>query len=87
MIDRNLSPVLSNRVPFRLADTLRLSRTDTEAEGHDRTSIDLPPVQRELARRVFAARQGRPTVVFLLNGGAVSIAPELAAADAVIEAL
>ena len=58
----------------------------TEAEGHDRTSIDLPEVQRELARRVFAARNGRPTIAFFLNGGSVAIAPELEAADAVIEA-
>eukprot|EP01047_Picozoa_sp_COSAG01_P051855 COSAG01_NODE_5391_length_4291_cov_3.036021_4_plen_615_part_00 len=59
----------------------------TEAEGHDRTSIDLPPVQRELASRVFAVRAGRPTVIFLLNGGAVSIAPELRQAAAVVECM
>merc|ERR1712007_131994 len=43
----------------------------TEHEGHDRDSIDLPPVQKQLAKAVIAL--GKPTVVFLLNGGMVAV--------------
>eukprot|EP00937_MAST-01D_sp_MAST-1D-sp2_P002954 g2954.t1 len=43
----------------------------TELEAHDRTSIDLPPVQRQLARAVLAL--GKPTVLVLLNAGAVAV--------------
>ena len=42
-----------------------------EMEAHDRTEIGLPSVQRAFARAVLAL--GKPTVVFLLNAGAVSI--------------
>jgi len=43
-----------------------------EREGIDRTSLNLPPVQMELVRRVFAANS--KTAVVLLNGGPVSLA-------------
>ena len=43
-----------------------------EGEGHDRTSIDLPGEQHALAAAVLALR--KPTAIFLLNGGMVSIA-------------
>ena len=42
-----------------------------EMEGHDRTSIDLPQVQKELVRAVLTAN--KPTVIFLMNAGAVAI--------------
>jgi beta-D-xylosidase 4 len=42
-----------------------------ETEGHDRTSIDLPEAQHALAKAVIAL--GKPTVVFLLNGGMVAL--------------
>ena len=42
-----------------------------EMEAHDRTKIGLPPVQQAFAQAVLAL--GKPTVVFLLNGGSVSI--------------
>jgi hypothetical protein len=46
--------------------------TDTmEHETHDRQSIDLPDVQKQLAKQLLAA--GKPTVLFLLNGGMVAL--------------
>ena len=42
-----------------------------ERETHDRQAIVLPPVQVQLAQAVVAV--GRPTVVFLMNGGSVDI--------------
>lgn len=59
----------------------------TELESHDRTTIDLPPVQHAFAKAVLAV--GRPTVLVLFNGGAVSIDAEAAHAGsplAIIEA-
>lgn len=47
-----------------------------ELEGHDRTTIDLPPVQHRLAKEVLA--QGKPVVITLFNGGAVAIDQEAA---------
>ena len=54
-----------------------------EAEAHDRTSIDLPPMQRLLAQRLLAL--GKPTVIFLLNGGMVSLQQEMAQNPAIVE--
>lgn len=54
------------------------------AEAHDRVLIDLPPVQRALAARIFAL--GKPTVLVVLNGGSVDIGPELAASKGALEA-
>eukprot|EP00936_MAST-01D_sp_MAST-1D-sp1_P000981 g981.t1 len=42
-----------------------------ELEAHDRTTIALPEVQLELAKAIFALH--KPTVVFLMNGGAVAL--------------
>jgi hypothetical protein len=42
-----------------------------EMEGHDRTSIDLPEVQKELVRAVLSLN--KPTVMFVMNAGAVAI--------------
>jgi hypothetical protein len=42
-----------------------------EMEGHDRTSIDLPQVQKELVKAVLTTN--KPTVIFLMNAGAVAI--------------
>jgi hypothetical protein len=54
------------------------------AEAHDKILIDLPPVQRAFAKEILA--QGKKVVLLVLNGGSVDIGPELAAADAAIEA-
>ena len=60
-----------------------------EQEAHDRTSIDLPPIQQEFAKAVLAL--GKPTVVFSLNAGAVAIdlfaAHTVPAPIAIIEAM
>ena len=47
-----------------------------ELEAHDRTTIDLPQIQHDLAAAVLALN--KPTVIFLLNGGAVAIDAEVA---------
>ena len=54
------------------------------AEAHDKILIDLPPVQRDLARSIQAL--GKTIVLVVLNGGSVDIGPELDGADAAIEA-
>jgi len=41
--------------------------------GGDRTSLDLPRVQEGLMERVVAAAKGKPVVLVLLNGSALSI--------------
>ena len=52
------------------------------AEGTDRTHIDLPPSQRDFIAQVLALN--KPTVIFVLNGGSVALAPELAAPNAAV---
>jgi beta-D-xylosidase 4 len=47
-----------------------------ELEAHDRTIIDLPEIQHRLAAEILALN--KPTVLFLLNGGAVAIDAEVA---------
>ena len=47
-----------------------------ELEAHDRTTIDLPQVQHDLAKAVLAL--GKPLVLFLMNAGAVAIDAEAA---------
>jgi hypothetical protein len=42
-----------------------------ERESHDRSSIDLPAVQKQLLAAVI--KLGKPTVVFLLNGGMLAV--------------
>jgi beta-D-xylosidase 4 len=49
----------------------RVGNLTLETEGHDRTSIDLPEVQKQLAKQVLAL--GKPTVIFFLNGGMVAM--------------
>ena len=46
-----------------------------EGEAHDRTSIDLPLIQHQLAAAIAAV--GVPTVSFILRGGPVDITAEL----------
>ena len=41
--------------------------------GGDRTSLDLPKVQQQLMETVVAAAKGKPVVLVLLNGSALSI--------------
>ena len=55
-----------------------------ESESRDRTSIDLPQVQHDLAAAVLAV--GKPTVIVLLNGGMVGLEAEKKAAPAIVEA-
>lgn len=55
-----------------------------EAEGKDRTAIDLPSVQHDLIARVTAV--GKPTVLVLINGGMVAVEPEAQMPLAIIEA-
>ena len=56
-----------------------------EHESHDRVSIDLPAAQHALATAVAAL--GKPVALVLVNGGAVSTAPEAAAPNvAILEA-
>ena len=42
-----------------------------EMEGHDRTSIDLPQVQKTFVQAVLGLK--KPTVIFLMNAGAVAM--------------
>ena len=42
-----------------------------EGEGHDRTTLELPPAQVELATKVFEAQPR--TVLVLVNGGALAV--------------
>ena len=53
-----------------------------EGESHDRTSVDLPQPQHELAAAVLAL--GKPCVVVLVNGGMVGIEAEKAAAPSIL---
>ena len=55
-----------------------------EGESHDRTEIDLPAPQHELAAAVLALK--KPTAIFLLNGGMVGIEAEKASGAPIIEA-
>jgi hypothetical protein len=48
-----------------------------ELEAHDRTIIDLPPIQHQLAAKILALNI--PTVLVLFNGGAVAIDAEASA--------
>jgi beta-glucosidase len=52
--------------------------------GGDRTSLDLPEIQRNLIRKVVAS--GKPVVLVLLNGSAVSINWENDNVPAILEA-
>eukprot|EP00300_Choanocystis_sp_HF-7_P015483 c19077_g1_i2.p1 GENE.c19077_g1_i2~~c19077_g1_i2.p1 ORF type:complete len:280 (+),score=64.87 c19077_g1_i2:440-1279(+) len=56
-----------------------------EAEDRDRSSIDLPGVQHQLIATV-QSQSRKPSIVVLINGGMVAIAPEKAAANAIISA-
>ena len=57
---------------------------DTEGEGRDRSSLDLPGVQEELIAAVTAA--GKPVVVVLFGGSAVTMERWIGSAAAVVEA-
>jgi beta-glucosidase-like glycosyl hydrolase len=80
----------AGELPAHLKDCARANATNgmqwIEAEGHDRTSIDLPSVQRALAAAVLALN--KPTAVFLLNGGMVAVEEEMSHANtpAMVEA-
>jgi xylan 1,4-beta-xylosidase len=47
-----------------------------EGEANDRTSIDLPAIQHQLAAAIAAV--GKPTAVVLINGGMVDVSEEVA---------
>lgn len=55
-----------------------------EGESHDRTDIDLPAMQHQLAANISAL--GKPTVIVLLSGGPLSVAEEKAAGLAMVQA-
>ncbi len=55
-----------------------------EHEGQDRTTIDLPAMQAEFAKQVYAL--GKPTVLVLSNGGPVAIDDQISGAHAIVEA-
>jgi beta-glucosidase len=50
-------------------------REDMSGEAHSRSSLDLPGVQNELARTVYAAARagGKPIVVVLMNGRPLAV--------------
>lgn len=58
--------------------------TSVEAESLDRTSIDLPKIQRDLARNLSSL--GKPTVLVLINGGMLAIAEEMVTSQAILSA-
>ena len=66
-------------IPEHLIKCERANETNgmqyVEAEGHDRISIDLPAVQRNLTRLLL--NLGKPTAIFLLNGGMVAVEEEM----------
>lgn len=49
--------------------------SSVETESHDRTDIDLPYIQHQLASAISSL--GTPTVMFLIHAGSVDISPEL----------
>jgi beta-D-xylosidase 4 len=55
-----------------------------ESEANDRVSIDLPGEQHPLAAAIVAV--GKPTVLVLINGGAVDCSPEKATVPGILEA-
>lgn len=58
-----------------------------ESEGHDRSTIDLPPLQNALLRGIRAAtRPGTPVVVVLVHGGTLDLGNVTAYSDAVLDA-
>lgn len=58
--------------------------TDTTGEHHDRTSLDLPGVQKELIKEII--KTGTPVIVVLVNGRPLSIEWTAENADAILEA-
>ncbi|HYN01325.1 MAG TPA: glycoside hydrolase family 3 C-terminal domain-containing protein, partial [Vicinamibacteria bacterium] len=54
--------------------------------GGDRTSLDLPKVQQQLMEKVVAAAKGKPVVLVLQNGSALSIGWADANVPAIVEA-
>ena len=54
-----------------------------ESESHDRTEVDLPTIQHELAAAIFALH--KPTAIFLLHGGMVGLSAEMESAAAIVD--
>jgi beta-glucosidase len=54
-----------------------------EAEGHDRTETSLPGMQTEFIAQVLAL--GKPTVLVLVHGGALSLGPIKETAPAILD--
>ncbi len=59
---------------------------DMSAEANNRTSLDLPGVQEQLALAVATAAAGKPLVVVLLNGRPLSIGALQGKVPAILEA-
>ena len=53
-------------------------------KGGDRTSIELPRVQRETLRRLHET--GKPVVLVCMSGSAIGLEPELQTCDAILQA-
>lgn len=90
--DDNRRKIKEAALAARDADAIILCLGDTEqtsreawAENHlgDRTSLDLPGEQNELAEAMFAL--GKPVIVVLLNGRSPSIVPIAQKASAILE--
>eukprot|EP00435_Cladocopium_sp_Y103_P034622 s2698_g9.t1 len=54
-----------------ISERQEISDNFLEREAHDRDSIDLPNVQKQLAAEIIGL--GKPTIIFLLNGGMVAV--------------
>lgn len=81
------------------ADLLRMDEPDVRRDirrkalepiegfaGGDRTSLDLPHTQQQLLEAVVAAAAGKPVVLVLLNGGALSVTWADTHVPAIVEA-
>ena len=53
-------------------------------KGGDRTSIELPSIQRETLRRLH--QTGKPVVLVCMSGSAIGLEPELETCDAILQA-
>eukprot|EP00759_Apiculatamorpha_spiralis_P036762 PhF_6_TR37047/c0_g1_i1/m.54219/K15920/XYL4; beta-D-xylosidase 4 len=63
---------------------LGLDTMSVEHEGQDRSTINLPGIQEQFAQQIFAL--GKPTVLVLVNGGAIAIDNLIQQSHAIVEA-
>ena len=60
----------------------KIEGEECDTNGYERASLGLPGVQEELIKRL--RKTGKPVIVILLSGGALSLKPD--SADAVLQA-